>query len=618
MNYKLWFWIINIVSAVLRFLITSKIDITTDKAYCYHIIFLDLFYFDRSLITAYLTKASILIFGNNEFAVRFPGTLISFFIHWIFFICAKKLYNERTAFTGVLLLNVLSTFSLLGFAIAIPSSLFLLFWISALLVFIILIETDNKNYWYLLGIITGFTMLLGYNDAALIFFSIFMSIIFLPSYRIWFKRKEPYLAIIISALLFLPAIIWNIGNNSLSHSAGILLPKFSRVLFETPLGTQACCYYISPFLFLIFIIAALLLCIKEVHQKKDRAAIIIACFSFPGFLPLKGISAFNEIFSHWATATGYLILSIYAAHLTLKFWHIKWIRACSYIAWGFAMFTLITVSLQICPIGKFLPINQRHVVSEPEKIYIKKEIHDWKSTIRIMNLTEKPFMFMYKSYLASKFASSDDIDVCSIQRKHLNFQAANVLEPEKDLRQKLIEFDHSAFKFINSNLKSKFLDFYISLISYCDSKCFNLSFFMILTISIGILLNNKKERFWAVLILLASILAIGTVITFFLKHYFERLRPLKILGDKNVNTFFEKIYYNAFPSEHTQIAFSICTFMFIVVRKYWYWYLILALGASFERIYAGAHFPFDVLAGAVIGIISAYAIVVLFRKYFKI
>jgi undecaprenyl-diphosphatase len=57
--------------------------------------------------------------------------------------------------------------------------------------------------------------------------------------------------------------------------------------------------------------------------------------------------------------------------------------------------------------------------------------------------------------------------------------------------------------------------------------------------------------------------------------------------------------------------------MFIVVRKYWYWYLILALGVSFERIYAGSHFPLDVLAGAVIGIISAYATVVLFRKYFK-
>jgi undecaprenyl-diphosphatase len=606
MNCNFWFWIINIISAALRFLIASKIDITTDKAYWCHADFLDLFYFDHSLITVYLTKASIFIFGNNEFAVRFPTALTFFFICWIFFICAKKLYNERTAFAGVLLLNVLSIFSLLGFAIAAPNSLFLFFWISTLLVFIMLIEIDNKNYWYLLGIITGFTMFPRYN-IVLISFSIFMSLILLPSYMIGFKRKGLYLAIIISILSFLPAIIWNIGNNSLSPNAGILLPKFSFTFLETSLSPQAC--YISPFLFLIFITSALL-CVKEVYQKKSHAAIIIACFSFIVFFSLEGIATFNEILPRWTTATGYLVLSIYVIHLTLKFWHTRWFSPYSYAA----LFTLIMVSMHVCQIEKILHISQRHVVSKPEKIYTENGFHGLESTVRI----EKPFIFIYKSYLASKFASSDNIDVCTIRREHLNSHAVNVLESKKDLRQKLIEFDHSVFKFINSNLKSKFLDFYISLISYCDSKYFNLSFFVILAVSIGILWNNKRERFWTVLILLASILVIGTIITFFLKHYFERLRPLKVLGDKNVNTFFEKIYYNAFPSEHTQLAFSVCTFMFIVVRKYWYWYLILALGVSFERIYAGSHFPFDVLAGAVIGIISAYAMVVLFRKYFKI
>jgi membrane-associated phospholipid phosphatase len=370
---------------------------------------------------------------------------------------------------------------------------------------------------------------------------------------------------------------------------------------------------VPPFLLLIFITAALL-CVKEVYQRKDRAAVIIACFSFPVLLPLKEMIVLNKILPQW-TATVYLVLSIYVAHLTLKFWYIKWFRAYSYAAWVFTLFTIITVSLRLCSIEKFLLINQKHIVSKPEKTYTKNEFHDWENTVRIINLKEKPLTFMSKSYLASKLAPND----YGIRQKHLNSHTTNVLEPEKYLRQKLIELDYNAFKFINSNLKFNFLDFYISLISYCDSKYFNLSFFIILTISIGILWNNKKERFWTDLLILAGILAIGAAITFFLKHYFKRLRPLKALGDKNINTFFEKIYSNdAFPSGHTQIAFSICTFMFIVVRKYWYWYLILTLGVSFERIYAGYHFPFDVFAGAVIGIISAYTTVALFRKYFKI
>jgi undecaprenyl-diphosphatase len=515
----------------------------------------------------------------------------------------------------VLLLDILLAFSILGFVTALPNSLFVFFWISALLVLVILIETNNKNYWYLLGIITGFTMLSKYN-AALISFSIFISLIVLPLHRSWFKIKEMYLALIIFTLTFLPTIIWNTENANLNYRIDILLPKFSLTLLETLLDAQA--YHVSPFLFLTFIAAALLY-MEEVYQKKKRAAITIACFSFPAFLTLKRITTFNEILPQWTAAAGYLVLSIYMAHLTLKFWHIKWFRTCFYAACGFALFTLITVSLHLGSIEKFLLIYKRHVVYEPEKTYIKNKFRDWENTIRIMNLKEKPFIFMHKSYLTSRLESSNDIHAYGIRQKHLNSHTANVLELRKGLRKKLIEFDHNVFKFINSNLKSKFLDFYISLVSYCDSKHFNLSFFIILIISTGILWNNKKERFWSAMILLAFILATGAVITFFLKHYFERLRPLKVLGDKNINTFFEEIYHNdAFPSGHTQIAFSICTFMFIIVRKYWYWYLILALGVSFERIYAGYHFPFDVLAGAVIGIISAYVPVILFKKYFKI
>jgi hypothetical protein len=49
---------------------------------------------------------------------------------------------------------------------------------------------------------------------------------------------------------------------------------------------------------------------------------IIACFSLPALLPFEGSTNFNGIVPFYAVA-GYLILSIYAAHLTLKFWYIK-------------------------------------------------------------------------------------------------------------------------------------------------------------------------------------------------------------------------------------------------------------------------------------------------------
>ncbi|MDR1400949.1 MAG: phosphatase PAP2 family protein [Endomicrobium sp.] len=168
------------------------------------------------------------------------------------------------------------------------------------------------------------------------------------------------------------------------------------------------------------------------------------------------------------------------------------------------------------------------------------------------------------------------------------------------IHQNLIKINYKVFKYINSDTKCKFLDFYISPISYCDSKKFNLSLIVILIISIGILWNNKKDCFWSMLILLASILTVGAILTYTLKHCFKIPRPLTTL--ENVNVMFETSYTNSFPSGHTQLVFTICTFMFMSVKKYWYWYMFLSLGVAFERVYSGNHFPFDVLIGAMIGI----------------
>jgi undecaprenyl-diphosphatase len=155
-------------------------------------------------------------------------------------------------------------------------------------------------------------------------------------------------------------------------------------------------------------------------------------------------------------------------------------------------------------------------------------------------------------------------------------------------------------------------------ISYCDSIEFNVCFFAILIMSILILWKNKRNTFWNNLILLAIILTIVTVVIYSLKHYFERPRPLSVFGCENINLLFEKAYNNSFPSGHTEIIAATCTFMFIEVKKYRYWYIIIVLLSGFYRIYAGNHFPSDVLAGAILGAFFSYLIVILFRKYHKI
>ncbi|MDR1122958.1 MAG: glycosyltransferase family 39 protein [Endomicrobium sp.] len=707
MNYRLWFWVVNIATTLLRLLIIDKIGLTIDEAhYWVYSKFLNFSYFDHPPLIGYIIKASTLIFNDTKFAVRCPAVLIFFFAIWIFFICVKKLYNEKTAFAGILLLNILPVFSFLGSVITVPDSPLALFWLLSLLIFIIIIETNNKKYWYLLGITTGFAMLSKYNGI-LIPFSVFLFLIFSSKHRFWFKNKEPYIGLILSVITFLPVLIWNTENNwasfrfQLGHGVGHSLPKFSLTLFGRSIGAQA--GYISPLLFLMFIIAAFL-CVKEAYKRENRTALIISCFSLPTLLIFNTVATFNEILPHWP-AMGYLVLSIYTTHLTLKFWHIKWFKFYSYTAWSLTLLMVIMIFLHtlygIIPMKKLIPKGKlekiEHGIPESEKIDLTNEVYGWKEVgneirriVTTYSKKERPFIFTYKSYLASElsacvpelrvFCISDKINAYDFWQRDLkklknknglyiynnyffsepksryetgvfssyteieefpvyrngkkikNFYftfcksfnptklqqsyAALNLETKKDLKQKFLKFDHFVFKFINSNLKSKFLDFFMIPISYCDSKNFNLSFFIILTICISILWKNKKEHFLTKLALLTSIMAVGAVIIHFLKYYFERPRPLKVFG-KNTNILFEKIYTLSFPSGHTELAFSLCIFMFVMVKKYWYLYILFAFSSGFYRIYTGNHFPSDVLAGALIGVFSAYAIVTIFRKKLK-
>jgi undecaprenyl-diphosphatase len=195
-----------------------------------------------------------------------------------------------------------------------------------------------------------------------------------------------------------------------------------------------------------------------------------------------------------------------------------------------------------------------------------------------------------------------------------NITKIKVFLEQKKICKNFLRIDYHIFGLINSKLKCKFLDLCMSAQSYCDSKKFNLSFTIILLISVAILWSNKKKHFLEFLIIFASTLVISAITIYFLKHCFERSRPLAVFGDANVNILFERSYENSFPSGHTQLAFTVGTFMFVVVRKCIILYAVLACEVGFERIYAGSHFPSDVIAGALLGIFFAYVMLFFFEK----
>lgn len=71
----------------------------------------------------------------------------------------------------------------------------------------------------------------------------------------------------------------------------------------------------------------------------------------------------------------------------------------------------------------------------------------------------------------------------------------------------------------------------------------------------------------------------------------------------------------SFPSDHAAGAFVIASSIWIWrKRDGWIW-LVLAAGISLSRVWTGVHYPSDVVAGMVIGTISAGLVHVLFTRW---
>lgn len=81
-------------------------------------------------------------------------------------------------------------------------------------------------------------------------------------------------------------------------------------------------------------------------------------------------------------------------------------------------------------------------------------------------------------------------------------------------------------------------------------------------------------------------------------------RPFLAMPPPQTNLLFYPPPDPSFPSNSAAVAFAFTTGMFLYNRKGGIFIGCLALLCGFSRIYIGIHFPLDILAGALIGIIT--------------
>ena len=179
--------------------------------------------------------------------------------------------------------------------------------------------------------------------------------------------------------------------------------------------------------------------------------------------------------------------------------------------------------------------------------------------------------------------------------------------------QSIINLDVKLFLFFNHTLANPVCDYIFVHIT-------NGAFWIVPGIVAAVLfIIFQKKKALIILGLVAITVGVSDpVCNRLIKPHVERMRPCNPSAHlENGRFLLGRKTSRSFPSSHAMNIFAQAMLLSLFYRKKSAWFFLFALVIGFSRIYVGVHYPFDVAAGALFGMVvgalvfSAYKLILL-------
>jgi len=315
------FLLINLFLFFLRlvYIKVSPFDLSPEEAqYWDWSRHLDLSYYSKPPLVAYLNWISTHLLGNTEIAVRGWSALFGLLSSLLVYKLVKDFFkNEKLAFVLGLLPNLFVGFNALSFLFTTDTPLFF-FWGLSFYLLYKAVEEEKTVYWLALGVAGGLGFLAKYSMA--FFFPLGLIYIAVRGKLKLFKTPLPYLAMGIGFLFTLPVLWWNYQHGwvSFKHVLGLSgLEKKSKFPywkgFFNFLLSQVVILSVGFYFYLLF---------GWIKNVKPKAKLFpFALFSFFPYLIFQLWALKKSVYGNWAGFayfTGGILASYYFVKSLLK------------------------------------------------------------------------------------------------------------------------------------------------------------------------------------------------------------------------------------------------------------------------------------------------------------
>jgi len=97
-----------------------------------------------------------------------------------------------------------------------------------------------------------------------------------------------------------------------------------------------------------------------------------------------------------------------------------------------------------------------------------------------------------------------------------------------------------------------------------------------------------------------------------IRLFWSRPRPFI---NHDINLLFGKVNEPSFPSGHASFFFALSTVVYLNNKKAGILFYAASFAISLSRVFAGVHWPSDILGGAIVGIFSGWLVMKLAKRF---